>query len=455
MNRFRSPAAMGVLGFSVRLGVAFLSLPGPALAAVCTWEGGDSVWSTPGNWSCAAVPGNADDAVLNTDDNLDLDVAATVQKFTLASASAVLQGSGPLTSNSAFDLQSGTVSAILAGNQGANKTTAGSVTLSGANTYTGTTQVNAGTLIFNGSGNHTLTGSYTGAGTLEFAGGTNQFATGATIATANFTLSGGSNHITSGAGVTSANITLSGGNNTIDKALSVTSFTASGGTNTLNAALTATNATFSGDETVDTTDINAGYTVSGTTTINGGKVNFASSTPAVLGQTLVINDGHVTFAAAVTEVDQYIQTGGTLSGPGELRVSSATLSGGSMLGPGKFIIDGNGGTSTNLQLTGNFQLDNQSTLINSGNVVVAATAALQGNGSYRQTAGTTQVDGNWTQALTEIQAGVLRGNGSVGGQLVNQGTLGANGNNLVLNGPVTGSGAHVRPLSRRRRTDKR
>ncbi|TPQ25832.1 hypothetical protein [Methylomonas koyamae] len=158
----------------------------------------------------------------------------------------------------------------------------------------------------------------------------------------------------------------------------------SGGTNTLNAALTATNATFSGAENVDTTNINAGYTVSGTTTINGGKVNFASSTPAILGQTLVINDGHVTFAAAVTEVDQYIQTGGTLSGPGELRVSSTTLSGGSMLGPGKFIIDG-----------------------------------------------------------------------SVGGQLVNQGTLGANGNNLVLNGPVTGSGAHVRPLSRRRRTDKR
>ncbi|WP_260839361.1 hypothetical protein [Methylomonas koyamae] len=110
MNRFRSPAAMGVLGFSVRLGVAFLSLPGPALAAVCTWEGGDSVWSTPGNWSCAAVPGNADDALLNTDNNLDLDVAATVQKFTLASPSAVLQGSGPLTSNSAFDWQSGTVS---------------------------------------------------------------------------------------------------------------------------------------------------------------------------------------------------------------------------------------------------------------------------------------------------------------------------------------------------------
>ncbi|WP_409563859.1 hypothetical protein [Methylomonas koyamae] len=40
--------------------------------------------------------------------------------------------------------------------------------VSGDNSYTGTIQVNAGTLIFNGSGNHTLTGSYTDAGTLEF-----------------------------------------------------------------------------------------------------------------------------------------------------------------------------------------------------------------------------------------------------------------------------------------------
>ncbi len=356
--------------------------------------------------------------------------------------SGTISGSGVLTSNTTYNLQSGSIDAVLAGNFGINKTTADTVTLNGDNTYTGTTQVNAGTLIFNGSGNHTLTGSYTGAGTLEFADGTNQFATGATIATANLILSGGTNQITSGASVTSSNVTLSGGSNTIDKALSVTSFAVSGGSNTLNAALTATNATFDGGLT-DTTDINASYNVSGTTTVNGGNVNFASSTPAVLGQTLVINGGQVSFAAAVTEVDEYIQTDGILSGPGELRVSSATLSGGSMLGPGKFIIDGNGGTSTNLLLNGNFQLDNQSTLINSGNVVVAANAALQGSGTYRQTAGTTRVDGNWSQALTEIQAGVFRGNGSIGGDFVNQGTVGANGDNLILNGPVVGSGAYA------------
>ncbi len=53
---------------------------------------------------------------------------------------------GTLTSTSAFDLQNGSVSAKLGGTVALNKTTAATVTLSGANTYTGATNVLAGTL---------------------------------------------------------------------------------------------------------------------------------------------------------------------------------------------------------------------------------------------------------------------------------------------------------------------
>jgi len=60
---------------------------------------------------------------------------------------SISSSSGVLTSASAFDLQSGTVSAILGGTTGVVKTSSGVVTLSGANVFSGGTQVNAGMLI--------------------------------------------------------------------------------------------------------------------------------------------------------------------------------------------------------------------------------------------------------------------------------------------------------------------
>jgi len=59
--------------------------------------------------------------------------------------------SGTLTSTSDFDVQAGSVSAVLAGSVALNKTTAGTVTLSGTNTYDGITTVSAGTLTLSAS----------------------------------------------------------------------------------------------------------------------------------------------------------------------------------------------------------------------------------------------------------------------------------------------------------------
>ncbi|MCL4207844.1 MAG: autotransporter-associated beta strand repeat-containing protein, partial [Pirellulaceae bacterium] len=57
---------------------------------------------------------------------------------------------GQITSSNAYDLQNGTVSAKLVGGVGLTKTTSGTVTLSGANSYTGNTTVSAGTLVVTG-----------------------------------------------------------------------------------------------------------------------------------------------------------------------------------------------------------------------------------------------------------------------------------------------------------------
>jgi autotransporter-associated beta strand protein len=70
--------------------------------------------------------------------------------------SGTISGSGTLTAGS-YDLQSGTISSSLAGTGGVTKNTFGSVTLSGSNSYSGTTTVNLGTLVLSGTNSNTLT----------------------------------------------------------------------------------------------------------------------------------------------------------------------------------------------------------------------------------------------------------------------------------------------------------
>ena len=90
----------------------------------------------------------------------------TVGTVTVANFGSIT-GTGTLTSTGSFELQSGSVSAILAGSGIAlNKTTTGTTTLSGANTYTGATTVNAGTLQLSGA-----TGATTGATAYILNGG--------------------------------------------------------------------------------------------------------------------------------------------------------------------------------------------------------------------------------------------------------------------------------------------
>jgi autotransporter-associated beta strand protein len=90
-----------------------------------------------------------------------LDIGARSQSIGLFRlAGGTLAGTGTLTSSSVYDIQAGTVNAVLAGTVGLNKTTSGAATVN-APAYTGATTVSLGTLQFTGS---LPTGAYTASG---------------------------------------------------------------------------------------------------------------------------------------------------------------------------------------------------------------------------------------------------------------------------------------------------
>ena len=76
-----------------------------------------------------------------------LDLGGKSLTNTFGSLTGGTLSNGTLTNNGGnYDLQNGTVSAVLAGTNGVNKTGSGTVTLTGATTFNGTTTVNSGTL---------------------------------------------------------------------------------------------------------------------------------------------------------------------------------------------------------------------------------------------------------------------------------------------------------------------
>ena len=228
--------------------------------------------------------------------------------------------------------QAGTISAILSGS-GTNfaKSAAGTLTLSGVNTYTGTTTVSGGTLtantgtlattsgiIVNGailnavnyntaatlaldtSGTATISGngltiagaatnnnttasalSFTGTGTITLAtlagGGSTRFGSDAAItggvSTGTVTVVGLLTAPLSGGTVNAGSLTstsITGGTNTISGAASITTFNSSSGSTTVGGVATVT--------TLTTGTLNLNGATSSIATLNGGEITLGTNT---------------------------------------------------------------------------------------------------------------------------------------------------------------------------------
>ncbi len=216
---------------------------------------------------------------------LDLGGTTQTQNGGVTLSGGTIQN-GTLVSSSTFDLQDGTVSAVLAGAGVLIKSTDDTVTLTGANTYSGGTYVQDGTLALSGAGKlGATTGSLNVSGGTLDLGGTTQTQDGGV------TLSGGT--IRGGILVSSGTFALQGG--TIDAVLA-----GSG------AAVKSTD---------DTVTLTAGNTYTGSTTVDAG--------------TLSVN-GSITSSSGLT-----VNAGAIVDGTGTL--PSTTIASGGTLAPGNSI----------------------------------------------------------------------------------------------------------------------
>jgi autotransporter-associated beta strand protein len=369
---------------------------------------------------------------------------------------------GSLTATS-IDLQSGSVSAILAGSEAITKDTSGTVVLSGANTFTSSLAINGGVLqisaannlgagssvgfaggtleattagfsiskaialnsgggtIQSDSGALTLAGAITGTHGLTIAGvGTVALAIGVTLPATALSVSG--NFQINGTNQSVGAVTLAGG--TIASSggtLSGTSYSLQSGT--ISAALAGTGAlTMAGPGTAILSGTN---TYSGGTTVTSGILQLGANGTLLSTGAVAVNGG--TF-----DVHGFTQTIGNLSGTGGfLALGGGTLTAGTgnsttlgsqIAGAGTLVKQG-AGTLTLTATNNNGAAFN--TTVNAGTLSIGAAGDL-GAGALTLAGGTLAVTG-----ATTLNNAVSLGTG--GGTIDNSAAL-------TLIGGITGSG---------------
>jgi autotransporter-associated beta strand protein len=384
----------------------------------------------------------------------------TVGAVTLTSGS--ITGAGTLT-GSAYDVRSGSVSAKLAGSVGFSKSTSGTATLSGLNTYTGTTTVQAGALV---AGADALVSSNSAFGNASSAlvlgnastlagdapsvliGGAFTVARAITVGTGaatayNATL-GGSN--TSGTSIFSGGITL-----TDTGSYTTTLQAATGGIADFQGAFTTNNKAIAIGSSGNTGTVKLTNTIStsGGVSVNFGTLLLGSSDRLSDTTPVTVAGGTLDLAALTDTVASFSMSSGALNGTGTLTATTYLLTGGTLaakLGAGAVTVDGSVTFSAAERLNASSSL-----LLQSG---ILTLAGDQNVDSFQQTGGTLAGGFSVNSASNyDLQSGTLTGNlgGSSGLTKTGEGTTILSGTNtytgvtnvnsgkLVVNGNISSS----------------
>ena len=459
-----------------------LSLVATANSAFYYWKGGNgSTWGTANNWTSdsagstllAGAPSTTADVVFAATgaSNLSTTLGAdyTVSTVTLNTGGITVGGANTLTANTTSALAirdtatSGTnvISANLAGTgAGLTKSGAGTLTLSGANTFGGGLILSAGTLNLNSA-------TAPGSGTITITGGTLDNTSGSTVTLSNnntqswngdfaFT---GTNHLNLGTGVValgaSRTVTVNGATLTVGGNITGAGF---GLTKAGNGNLTLAGAnTFTGGVTLSAGKLNinnsgSGGTSSalgtGTFTISGGTIDNTSGSTVTLSTSNAQNwNSDFTFTGtkdlnmgtgAVTMNANRIVTvnGGNLTVGGIISGSSLGLT---KAGVGTLILGGaNTYTGATTVSAGTLQTSVSNVISDSSalSVSAGATFKLGGNDTVASIAGS----GNYSLGANTLTFGDTS-NQTVSGTISGTGALVKNGSgSIALSGNNTYSG---------------
>jgi len=401
---------------------------------------------------------------------------AAVGKVTLLGTSSIT-GTGTLTSNGTiFDLQQGSISAVLAGTSTLIKSSTNTVTLSGLNTYTGATEIRGGTLSVDSIASLGLASALGAPATTE--AGAIRMGLSTTSATLTYTGDGDTSNRridlvgTTGGGTITNNgtgaLNLSGG--VLNAGSGAKTFTLSGTSTDLNTLSGIIQEGGNGALAVSksgagTWVLSGANTYTGATTINGGILVVTNDQSLGLGTVLNLTTGTLqgdgsgarTFGQNVVHGGTFIIGGtdkitfnGTWTNSGGSRTLTVNSTGGAELNGNVFLSELTG-TGRSLTINGTSDVKIGGAIANfsggagtAGNLTYSGTGTLTLAGANTYT-GTTTVSGGGTVQLDG--AGVIPAGGAV---TVSAGTLkalatGANQSIglLTLGGGAAGSSSTV------------
>ena len=329
-----------------------------------------------------------------------LDIGTTNQTTgALTLTSGTITGAGSLTSTS-YAVKSGEVDSILAGSGALTKSTAGNVTLTAANTYSGNTKIINGTLALVGNGSIASSSqvSIANGGTFDISQATN----GATVTTISDSVANGGGTIQLGAQtltITNAASTFSGSIN--DGGLGG-QLLLTGGTLTL----TGTSA-YSG----------------GTTVTNGASLYIGSLASVGTGPLIISNDGEISFTGTSNPVTP------------DIAPLSITRT------PSTITVDGRGSiknlnASSDLTITGDTTSGVDNILVLKGSSAFTGTTVTVGDGTSAggltlRTASTSALTSDMDLTINANSTLDLYGNDGTIGSLAGAGTV------LSHTGPAT------------------